>query len=89
MVGGRLKGVISDGDIRRALEKAKLTTSNPLDLRADQIMTRNPISIPSTLLAIESARIMEARKITFLLVLDGDQVQGVLHIHDLLAAKVI
>jgi arabinose-5-phosphate isomerase len=89
MEGERLKGVISDGDIRRALEKAKLSASNPLELRADQIMTPKPISIPSSLLAIESARIMEARKITFLLVLDGEQVQGVLHIHDLLAAKVI
>jgi len=89
MTGSELQGVVSDGDIRRALEKAKANGGNPLEFTAEQIMTRNPISIPSNLLAVESARIMEARKITFLVVQDEGKIQGVLHIHDLLAAKVI
>ena len=89
MEGSSLKGVVSDGDIRRALAKAQAEQINPLGLTARDIMTSKPISIPSSLLAIESARIMESRKITFLVVADEGQVQGVLHIHDLLSAKVI
>lgn len=93
MEGDQLCGVISDGDVRRALEKAQIQGINPLDLRASDIMTAKPITIPSSLLAVESARIMETRKITFLLVVDEEDglqhVRGVLHIHDLLSAKVI
>jgi len=89
MEGSNLQGVVSDGDIRRALAKAQAEQINPLGLTAKDIMSSRPVSIPSSLLAIESARIMESRKITFLLVADEGQVQGVLHIHDLLTAKVI
>lgn len=86
---GRLRGVISDGDIRRAVGRLEGTGANPLDLRADAIMTANPVTIPSDLLAVEAARIMESRKITFLVVEAEGQPLGVLHIHDLLTAKVI
>jgi len=89
MEGRELRGVVSDGDIRRALAKAQALELNPLSLKAADIMSPNPITIPSGLLAIESARIMEARKITFILVVNEGEVQGVLHIHDLLTAKVI
>jgi arabinose-5-phosphate isomerase len=89
MAGSNLKGVISDGDIRRALEKAKQQNLNPLDMKAAEIMTLNPICISSETLAVESARIMESRKITFLVAIDEGEVKGVLHIHDLLSAKVI
>jgi len=87
--GGKVAGVVSDGDIRRAVERAQATGVNPLALCARDIMTKNPAGISHDLLAIEAAHLLEARKITFLLVLDGDRVAGVLHIHDLLAAKVI
>jgi len=87
--GKRLLGVVSDGDIRRALEKAQVIGINPLSLVARDVMTMHPVMIHPEALAVEAAQILEARKITFLVVgLDG-QVQGVLHIHDLLAAKVI
>lgn len=86
---GLLDGVISDGDIRRAVGKTQAVHGNPLDLLAIDIMTRNPVTIAGDLLAIEAAGIMEARKITFLVVEEGGYPQGVLHIHDLLAAKVI
>ncbi len=82
-------GVISDGDIRRAVEKSQADGTNPLDLRAVDIMTRNPVYIEPGLLAVEAARIMESRKITFLVVKEGAQPLGILHIHDLLATKVI
>lgn len=84
-----LSGVITDGDIRRALEAAERTGRNPLDLTADQMMTREPASIEEEALALEAAGDMEARKITFLMVLREGRPCGVLHIHDLLAAKVL
>ncbi len=87
--GRRLLGVVSDGDIRRALEKAQATGINPLTLAARDVMTRQPVMVDPESLAIEAAQVLEARKITFLAVGIDDQVQGVLHIHDLLAAKVI
>jgi len=87
--GERLAGVISEGDIRRALLGAQRMRSNPLDLTAVNIMTPNPIAVGPASLAVECAKIMEARKITFVIVKEGDGARGVVHIHDLFAAKVI
>jgi arabinose-5-phosphate isomerase len=89
MEGGELLGVISDGDIRRALEGAQRMRSNPLSLTARNILTPRPVCVAPDTLAAEAARSMEARKITFLVVQDGARTCGVLHIHDLFAAKVI
>jgi arabinose-5-phosphate isomerase len=86
---GRLMGVISDGDIRRALGRAESAVQNPLGLQAGQIMTAKPSVIGPDTLAGEAAKAMEAKKITFLVVSDGAGPLGVLHIHDLLGAKVI
>ncbi len=89
MEGDTLVGVISEGDIRRALQGAQKMRSNPLSLNALQIMSPNPICTSPSALAVETAKIMEARKITFVIVKDGDTPRGVVHIHDLFAAKVI
>ncbi len=89
MDGDRLAGIIADGDIRRALEKAEAERISPLDLKAARIMTVNPVSVEPGTLAVEAARILEARKITFVVVREGDRAAGILHIHDLLGAKVI
>ena len=89
MAAGRLLGVISDGDLRRALERAQRAKSNPLTLIASELMTSRPVSVDAGTLAVEAAHLMESRKITFVLVQDGDVPCGILHIHDLLAAKVI
>ncbi len=85
----RMCGVISDGDIRRAVGKMQSEQGNPLDLTAADIMTRHPITISRDVAAIEAAGIMEARKITFLVVEEQGRPVGVLHIHDLLTTKVI
>src|SRR4030095_14586154 len=56
---GRLKGIITDGDLRRSLEKVK-----PLDLEnltADQLMTKNPVVVSPNLLAYEALQLMENR----------------------------
>jgi len=87
--GTQLLGVVSDGDIRRALEKAQAAQVNPLALVAQDVMTKLPVMIDPEALAIEAAQILETRKITFLVVGHASQVLGVLHIHDLLGAKVI
>jgi arabinose-5-phosphate isomerase len=89
MEGEALLGVITDGDLRRALETAERSGTNPLTLVADQIMTRNPSCINEDALAIEAATRMEARKITFLMVEQAGVPCGVIHIHDLLQAKVL
>lgn len=89
MDGASLLGVITDGDLRRALASAEQKALNPLSLTAAQIMTANPASISEDALALEAAGDMEARKITFLMVTREELAVGVLHIHDLLASKVL
>ncbi|HEX7553103.1 MAG TPA: KpsF/GutQ family sugar-phosphate isomerase, partial [Geothrix sp.] len=89
MDGSTLLGVITDGDLRRALALAEQKAQNPLSLTAAQIMTANPASISEDALAIEAAGDMEARKITFLMATREGLAVGVLHIHDLLASKVL
>jgi arabinose-5-phosphate isomerase len=76
----RLLGVISDGDLRRLLQKSP----DPLRMVAGDCMTRTPKSISGTELATAALARMEELKITSLVVLDPDGIiQGVLHIHDL------
>jgi arabinose-5-phosphate isomerase len=76
----RLAGIITDGDLRRRMSQ----TPSILDLTAEEVMTRNPVTIAGSLLAAEALNLMEQRKITSLIVTDADRnVQGVLHLHDL------
>jgi arabinose-5-phosphate isomerase len=89
MDGPDLAGVITDGDIRRALEKTEKEGGNPLELDAARIMTTNPATIDENDLALDAAGQMETRKITFLIVTRKGSPCGVLHIHDLLEAKVL
>ena len=86
---GDLAGVITDGDIRRGLAKAQDLGRNPLDLTAADLCTRKAAVVRPEELALEAANRMEARRITFLVVEQGGKPLGVLHIHDLLGAKVL
>jgi arabinose-5-phosphate isomerase len=75
-----LAGVISDGDLRRLLEK----TPNPLAMLAGDCMTRSPKTIAPDELATAALACMEGLKITSLVVVDERrQILGLLHIHDL------
>jgi arabinose-5-phosphate isomerase len=77
-----LLGIITDGDLRRHMERA----SEILALNAGDVMTRHPVSVPSTTLAAEALNIMEQHKITSIVVADGTEptrVAGVVHLHDL------
>ncbi len=77
----RAVGIITDGDLRRLMQKRK---KEALELTAGEAMTRNPQTIASSELAATALRIMEQRKITSLLVTDQDgRLEGVVHLHDL------
>jgi arabinose-5-phosphate isomerase len=83
---GRLAGIFTDGDLRRLMARA----SNVLALSAEEAMTRNPVTIPRDLLAVEALRVMETHKITSIVVVDADRVvQGVVHLHDLWRTQMI
>jgi arabinose-5-phosphate isomerase len=79
--GKELLGIITDGDLRRQMER----TSDVLTLKAADVMTSGPITVPRTTLAVEALNIMEQRKITSIVVVEdgGRQVAGVVHVHDL------
>src|SRR5579863_1729116 len=79
--GGRLLGIITDGDLRRVMQKRR---ENVLDLSAADCMARNPVTLARTELAAGALRLMEEKKITSVLVVDGaGKLEGVVHIHDL------
>jgi len=85
--GGKLLGVISDGDLRRLLERRG---KDVLDLTAAECMTRNPKTIDSQEFAATALAIMEEKKITSLVVVDGIQkVEGVVHLHDLWGTEML
>lgn len=85
---GRLVGVITDGDLRRALERYP----DLLQRRAKDIMTTNPKGIEADALAAEALKKMQDYAITSLFVFEkmGDKVPvGIIHLHDILRAGVI
>jgi arabinose-5-phosphate isomerase len=85
---GHLVGVITDGDLRRALEKF----SDLFNREASEVMTKNPKWIERGALAAKAVQRMEEYSITSLFVLNkaGDKIAvGILHLHDLLKAGVV
>jgi arabinose-5-phosphate isomerase len=87
---GKLVGVISDGDLRRWMEKTEKSGENLLAKKAADIMTRKPKVANKDSLAAEAVALMEKNSITCLIVLGhGDKPEGVIHLHDLLKAGVV
>src|SRR6266550_4330255 len=85
--GERLLGVISDGDLRRLLERRG---KDVLDLTAVDCMTRDPKTIHPQEFAATALAIMEEKKITSLVVVDSNQkLEGVLHLHDLWGTEML
>jgi arabinose-5-phosphate isomerase len=82
---GKLLGIFTDGDLRRALDRQ-------LDLhqsKISEVMTHNCKTLPSGTLAFEALKLMETLKITSLPIIDHQNaVLGVIHIHDLLSCGV-
>jgi len=83
-----LVGVVTDGDLRRALEKG----CDILKTTARDVMTHSPKTILQGALAAEALRLMELHSITCLFVSDGAspcRVDGIIHLHDILRAGVV
>jgi arabinose-5-phosphate isomerase len=84
---GTLCGVISDGDLRRLLEREG---GAALSRTAGEAMNPHPCTIASSQLGATALAILEARKITSLVAVDAEnRVQGVLHLHDLWGVEMI
>jgi arabinose-5-phosphate isomerase len=82
---GAVRGVFTDGDLRRALE-----TTNDLERPVDEVMTTAPKTLAAGALAVEAVQLMERHKVNQLLVVDErGSLVGALNMHDLFRAKVI
>jgi arabinose-5-phosphate isomerase len=82
---GLLIGIITDGDLRRMLEKNTQLT----DIRADQIMTPSPKTIDADAPAIDAMEMMRANNITQLPVVVDNRYAGVIHLHDLIREGIL
>jgi arabinose-5-phosphate isomerase len=78
-------GIITDGDIRRMLEKY----SNLADIKASDLMNRNPKTIDREMLAVNALELIKANNITQLLVTEDNKYFGMIHLHDLLQEGII
>lgn len=80
-LGNTLLGIITDGDIRRAVARQM-----PLQtLKVEQVMSTDPYHLQATTPAYDALNLMERRQITVLPIVDGDEkVKGILHLHDIL-----
>src|SRR3984893_14034646 len=84
---GRLAGILTDGDLRRLMEKHRGAV---LEMRAADGMTKNPQTIGPHVLASEALNWMEKKKITSIVVVDeANGVLGVVHLHDLWTLELI
>ncbi|MDR2989922.1 MAG: CBS domain-containing protein, partial [Providencia alcalifaciens] len=80
-----IQGIFTDGDLRRIFDMGiDLNNAKIADL-----MTPGGIRVAPGMLAVEALNLMQSRHVTSLLVADGDQLVGVLHMHDLLQAGVV
>jgi arabinose-5-phosphate isomerase len=83
----KLLGVITDGDLRRGLEKFG---ADFFSLKAGDVMTHRPKTIRKNMLAAKALALMEKYSITVLVVADEDDiVDGIIHLHDLLKAGIV
>ncbi|MDX1762937.1 MAG: KpsF/GutQ family sugar-phosphate isomerase [bacterium] len=88
--GGRLMGVITDGDLRRFFEKGMEQGKDLLSVKAGDVMTKGSKTIEADALAARAVQVMEQYAITALVVVEtGDIPVGIVHLHDLLKAGVV
>jgi arabinose-5-phosphate isomerase len=85
--GEKLVGIISDGDLRRLLETRG---KDVLDLTAGECMTKNPRTIAAGEFAATALAMMEEKKITSLMVVNGSgKLEGIVHLHDLWSTELV
>jgi len=83
----KLVGIISDGDLRRLLEKRG---KDVMDMTAGEAMTRTPKTIGAGEFAASALALMEEKKITSLMVVDASgKLQGIVHLHDLWTTELV
>lgn len=80
-----IKGIFTDGDLRRIFDQN-------IDIREAKIadvMTKGGIRVSPSILAVEALNLMQSKHITALIVAEGDKLEGVVHMHDMLRAGVV
>ena len=84
---GKLKGLVTDGDLRRIMEKGEDISQ----MKAANMMSKKPKTITKETLAAKAVQIMEQHSITSLVVSKekGDEIEGIIHLHDILKAGVV
>jgi arabinose-5-phosphate isomerase len=90
--GGRLAGIVTDGDLRRLLQRtpAVADSTQVFSMTAAEVMTAHPKTIRRDALAAKAVQVMEEHSITSLVVADPEQrVDGIVHLHDLLKLGVV
>lgn len=80
-----LLGIITDGDLRRMLEKSIAIDQ----VKADDIMTKNPLTIGPDEMAVDALDVLRKKEITQLAVIAGGKYLGILHLHDLVREGLI
>ncbi|MES2812704.1 MAG: KpsF/GutQ family sugar-phosphate isomerase [Bacteroidota bacterium] len=85
MENGKLAGIVTDGDIRRMLNKTETISG----LTAQDIMTKSPKTVQLDAMVVDAFNVMEDFSITQLVVFDKDEYVGILHIHDILKEGII
>lgn len=81
----KILGIITDGDLRRMLEK----DITRIEVKAKDIMTRNPKTIESSKLAVDALDVMRKNNITQLIVTENNKYAGIIHLHDLVREGII
>ena len=82
---GEIVGIITDGDLRRMLEK----TSNLQNITAKEVMSRNPKTIDIHQLAVKALEMMKNNNITSVLATENGKYAGIVHLHDLLKEGIV
>lgn len=82
---GFISGIITDGDLRRMLEKDLFTP----EVRAKDIMTLHPKTIESSQLAVDALDVMRKKNITQLIVIENNGYAGIVHLHDIIREGII
>src|SRR5690606_29251915 len=85
MENNRVVGIVTDGDIRRMLNKY----DNIYGLRAKDIMSSSPKSIGVDVLAIKALELMQEKGISQLLAVDGEDYRGIVHLHNLITEGIL
>jgi len=80
-----IAGIITDGDLRRMLEK----TTDFTMLQAKDIMSKNPSTIGAYVLAVDALEIMKTKNISQLIVIENNGYAGIIHLHDLIREGII